>query len=213
LVFLSGGSEFVATRSRFFTDRAGKAILAVGNPGTETSIRLSDTGFAGGGFLHVVATDPSAAGATGTIAVEIADSTVICSGAFRLGRNGAEAKVAVRSRNNLWQSSDVFLSAKDQDGKGVREAFALEDEGSLFAVGGERAVEWDAAPAGGEVQGEGNGTLAKRDWESFLGRPEGMEWVDWIVQYRPGRPPLWNSELSFEGRGGRLLGSMRENFE
>lgn len=213
LVFLSGGSEFVATRSRFLTDRGGKAILAVGNPGTETSITLSDTGFAGGGFLHVVATDPAAAGAPGTIGVEIADSTVICSGAFRLGRNGAGVKVAVRSRNNLWQSSDVFLSAKEQDGGSVREAFVFEDEGSLLAVGGERAVEWDAAPAGGERQGEGDGALAKRDWESFLGRQDASEWVDWIVQYRPGRAPLWNNELSFEGRGGRLLGSMGETFE
>lgn len=213
LVFLSGGSHFEAARSRFATDRGGKAILAVANPGTETSIRLADTGFAGGGFLHVVVSDPAAEGAPGKIGVEIADSTVICSGAFRLGRNGAGARLEVRSRQNLWQCTDLFLSAKEDAADAVRAAFAFDDEGSLLAVGGARAVEWDAAPSGGAGQGKGDGALAKSDWEGFLGRPDSLQWVDWIVEYRPGRAPLWNDTLSFDGRGGSLLQSMRETFE
>lgn len=205
LIYLEGNASLEAHRCQFLTDRNGKGIVATSHPGTSQSIRLSNIGFAGGGFLHIVSTDPDPVAAPGRVEVEIADSTLISSGAIRLGRNGSQAEVSIRSRDNLWQCGEVFLSVRENAAQKVREHFSFADVGSFFAVGSGHAVEWDAAPAGGERRGKGGGSPEAADWDGFWGKADGLQWVDWILQYRPSHRPVLNPDLPLEGKGGRLL--------
>lgn len=209
LLFLAGDVEVTVARSHFLTDRDGKAILARGNAGTTKSIRIRDSGFAGGGFLHVVASDPGAGEEAGSIDLELADSVVIASAAIRLGRNGSQTQLAIDSRRNLWQGNEVLLSVRENDPAQVRERVKFNDEGSLFAVGGNRAVEWDASPPAPGVQSSGDGVKASEDWKSFWNKDPGGEWVDWIVRFRPGREAVWNESISLVGRGSSVVAFLR----
>ena len=209
LLFLAGDVRVEVTSSHFLTDREGKAILARGNVGTSKSILIRNSGFAGGGFLHVVASDPGKGEEAGAIDLEITDSVVISSAAIRLGRNGSQTRLAIHSLRNLWQGNEVLLSVRENDPVQVRNRLNFKDEGSLFAVGGDRAVEWDASPPAPGVQSSGDGAKAREDWQSFWERDTGGEWVDWIVRFRPGKEAIWNEALSLEGRGGSVVGFLK----
>ncbi len=208
LFLLRGDSRLEVREGNLITDRAGKGIILVGNRGSRKSVHLEGMKFAGGNLFQIVSSDGGGGDDSGIIEAEVARSLILATNPIRLGRDGAQVQTTLRSRKNLWQCIDVFLSARDEDADHLRGNFRFTDEDSLIAVGHDRAVEVAVRPAEAARQGRGDGKAAAADWATFWSSGAGpapsvntTQWVDWIVVFRPGRSPVWNGELPPGERG------------
>lgn len=220
LFLLRGDSRLEVSEGNLITDRGGKGIIVVGSAGSRKSVRLDEARFAGGNLFQIVSSD----GEDGaSFEAEVVRCDILATNPIRFGRDGMKVETVIRSRKNLWQCTDVFLSARDGDASELRRHFRFEDDDSLIGPGLDRAVEIAARPADGERQGRGDGAAAAADWAAFWsdssqtdkggGEVGNTKWVDWIVVFRPGRPPVWNEDLPAGDRGTTSASEEFEIFE
>jgi len=180
------------------TGCGGRSIPSCGNPSGEPQ------------FLELVSPDPGSAGSRATLSFSSERSTILSVTPIRIGRGGAGIGTTVTSRESLWQGfGGPFLVVVEDRAAEVREHFRFSDEGSLVAVGGGRAVEVGIessrqAEAARAVDPVDPGRVAE-DWRTFWGETatgkDEPRWVDWILRYRAGRPPIWNEALELDGLG------------
>jgi hypothetical protein len=208
LFLLRGDSRLDVSGGNLIMDRGGKGIIVAASGGSRQSVRLEESRFAGGNLFQIVSSD----GRDGaTLEADVVRCDILATNPIRFGRDGVKVETVIRSRKNLWQCTDVFLSARDEDAAELRRRFRFEDDDSLIGPGGDRAVELGSGPAEGERQGRGDGAAAAADWAAFRsdssqtdksgGEAGNTKWVDWIVVFRPGRPPIWNDEFPPGDRG------------
>jgi hypothetical protein len=220
LFLLRGNSHLEVREGNLITDRNGKGVVVAGSGDSRKTVRLEEARFAGGNLFQIVSSD----GADGGVfEADVVRCDIIATNPIRFGRNGAKMKTGIRSIKNLWQCTDVFLSSRDEEAAELHRHFRLDDDDSLIAAGGDRAVEIGAKPAEGTRQGRGDGAAAGADWATFWSDPSqaglsggdvgNTKWVDWIVVFHPGRPPVWNEELPPGDRGAMRRSEEMEVFD
>lgn len=208
VVLARGDARIVFEGAHFTGERMGPLIVAAPAEGEEVVLQCDGLRMLGQSFL-VVENGVDDNGGGGKVRASLENSTILATCPFRFGPGPVETRLSVRSRNCLWQCGESFLSSRDPDPAALRLHFSFEDEDSIAASGGSVAIASGNAPPGRRPSGKGDPEALKADWEEFRtgeGAPVSpMTWVEWIVEYGFGTPPVWNPDLDVPGRGAEAV--------
>ncbi|MEM9015821.1 MAG: serine/threonine-protein kinase [Verrucomicrobiota bacterium] len=202
------GSSLEIVDSGLFVERSGGAVMAIGEPGLKNEVVARRVRFVGENFLQSVTPEPGTEGNRCQVTLTVIDSSLLASSPIRLGTGGVEVATDIRIENSLLQASGPFLAVRDRQPDFLRDLLRFSADGSIFSTGDDPIAFGRDSFRVREVVRVGDPKAADEFWRSFwsdtAGVAKDLTWVDWIVRFIPGRPPVWNEALSLEGIGAEL---------
>ncbi|MEM9015825.1 MAG: serine/threonine-protein kinase [Verrucomicrobiota bacterium] len=199
---VSGTSEVVLRNSDLSADRRGQAFRVEMGRNERSLFDFDGLRFLGGTFFELVS-EVEIPGAESDSAIEMVmkSSTVLATVPFLFQENTAGVGKLMSMSRNLVQSNGPYFVIPSSSGDLFRESVVYADDASMLSVSGPVAIGPNEGNSGGVASTTPeDAEAASENWETFWKGSDsislsGTEWMPWILEFLPGRVPLWNEAV------------------